>query len=183
MKIKNAVFVGILSLTMIACSPKYYSPNTQNVPLITEKGETNLTLSGNGNQIEIQGAYGISQSIALKANGGLFIPKDLENGNGGSGKYLEIGGGYYKALSNDLVFETYGLIGFHNSRTTCHLPQVPIPRPRVIYLQVYLGSEFSPILAINQNIFRQHCLPDLLICLTAALRAISFLKTKIKLNT
>ena len=64
---------------MIACSPKYYSPNTQNVPLITEK-ERPIHPFGNGNQIEIQGAYGISQSIALKANGGLFIPKDLENG-------------------------------------------------------------------------------------------------------
>ena len=128
MKIKSTVFVGILSLTMIACSPKYYSPNTQNVPLITEKGETNLTLSGNGNQIEIQGAYGISQSIALKANGGLFIPKDLKNGNGGSGKYLEIGGGYYKALSNNLVFETYGLIGFGNFEN--HLPSTTSTNPQ-----------------------------------------------------
>ena len=34
---------------------KYYVPNTQNVPLISERGETNLTLSGNGNQVEFQG--------------------------------------------------------------------------------------------------------------------------------
>ena len=41
-------------------------PNTQNVPLISERGETNLTLSGNGNQVEFQGAYGVSDKMAFE---------------------------------------------------------------------------------------------------------------------
>ena len=105
------LFFLVVGFGFASCSPKFYSPNTQNVPLISEKGETNLTLSGNGNQVEFQGAYGISENIALQANGGLFIPSDLDNGNGGSGKFLEFGGGYFKPLNNNLVFETYAIIG------------------------------------------------------------------------
>lgn len=97
---------------LAGCNPKFYTPNTQNVPLISEKGETNLTLSGNGNQIEFQGAYGVTEGFAIQASGGLFIPSDLDNGDGGSGNFIEFGGGYYKPLSDNFVFETYGLIGF-----------------------------------------------------------------------
>ena len=101
-----------MAVTVItSCSPKYYVPNTQNVPLISERGETNLTLSGNGNQVEFQGAYGVSDNIALQANAGLFIPVDLENGDGGSGKFIEIGGGYYKPIMENWIFEVYGIAG------------------------------------------------------------------------
>lgn len=102
------------AIASASCSPKYYTPNTQNVPLISEKGETNLTLSGNGNQVEFQGAYGITENIAIQANGGLFIPADLDNGNGGSGKFIEFGGGYFKPLTENLIFETYGILGLGN---------------------------------------------------------------------
>ncbi len=104
----------------MGCNPKYYTPNTQNVPLLTEKGETNLTLSGNGNQVEFQVAHALSEGFAFKANGGLFIPSDLDNGNGGSGKFLELGGGYFKPLGGNMVFETYGIVGFGSMEN--HLP-------------------------------------------------------------
>lgn len=113
----------ILALSIIgltSCNPKFYTPNTQNVPLITEQGETNLTLSGNNNQVEFQGAYGITENIAIKANGGLFIPPDLDNGNGGGGNFVEFGGGYFKSLPNSFVFETYALIGIGSFEN--HLP-------------------------------------------------------------
>ncbi len=101
----------VVGIGLVACSPKYYTPNTQNVPLISEKGETNLTLSGNGNQIEFQGAHGVGNSFAIQANGGLFIPADLNNGSGGSGKLIEFGAGYFKPITSNLIFETYGLFG------------------------------------------------------------------------
>ena len=108
------LFLYAAAIAFASCSPKYYTPNTQNVPLISEKGETNLTLSGNGNQVEFQGAYGITENIAIQANGGLFIPADLDNGNGGSGKFIEVGAGYFKPLTENLIFETYGLLGLGN---------------------------------------------------------------------
>src|SRR5680860_628220 len=112
MKVMTILSVVVLTLGLVSCNPKFYTPNTQNVPLISQAGETNLTLAGNGNQVEFQGAYGISNGFAVMANGGLFIPSDLENGNGGSAKFIEIGGGYFRPVSDHFVFETYGMLGF-----------------------------------------------------------------------
>lgn len=120
------VVIAILGLT--SCNPKFYSPNTQNVPLISEQGETNLTLSGNGNQVEFQGAYGLTQNISFQANGGLFIPSDLDNGNGGSGQFLEIGGGYFTPINEKFVFETYGIFGFGSFEN--HLPSTTTANPQ-----------------------------------------------------
>lgn len=93
------------------CNPNYYIPNTQNAPLISAKGETNLTVSGNANQVEFQGAYGAGNNFSIQLNGGLMRPKDQDNGDGGSGKFVEAGLGYFKPLQNNFVFETYGLFG------------------------------------------------------------------------
>lgn len=111
---KNQVFLALSmgSCLLFSCSPKYYSPNTQNVPLITEKNETNLTFAGNANQVEFQGAFGITNNIAIKANGGFFIPVDTEQGDGGSGRFFEFGGGYFRPIGENFVFETYGIVGF-----------------------------------------------------------------------
>lgn len=124
--IKLLTFASI-ALGLASCSPKYYSPNTQNVPLITEQGETNLTLAAGGNQVEFQGAYGIGKNIAIKTNAGLFIPKNLDNGNGGSGNFLELGFGYFKPIEKNWVFETYGLCGFGNMEN--HLPSTKADFP------------------------------------------------------
>ena len=105
---------------LASCSPKFYVPNTQNVPLIREKGEVDLTLSGNGNQVEFQGAYGVSNAFAVQLNGGAFIPSDLDNGNGGSGKFVEVGGGIFKQMSDHVIFETYGIVGLGSFEN--HLP-------------------------------------------------------------
>lgn len=126
---KNLILIAVLGSILISgCSPKFYTPDTQNVPLISEQGETNLTLSGNGNQVEIQGAFGVTDGFAIKANGGLFIPSDLDNGNGGSGKFIEFGGGYFKSINENLVFETYGIIGFGNMEN--HLPSTVVDNPQ-----------------------------------------------------
>ncbi|WP_017260253.1 hypothetical protein [Pedobacter arcticus] len=109
---KNLAILAGLALLISACSPKYYSSNTQNVPLISAKGEKNLSLAGNGNQIEFQGAMGVSNNIAIKANGAFFIPAKEDNGNGGSGKLFEVGGGYFTPINQNFVFETYAILGF-----------------------------------------------------------------------
>ena len=113
-------FLVLMLAIMASCSPKYYTTNTQNVPLISEKGETNLTLAGNGNQVEFQGAYGVGSNIAIQANAGLFIPPDLDNGDGGSGNFFEAGLGYFKPMENHFVFELYGLAGAGSVEN--HLP-------------------------------------------------------------
>ena len=120
MKNFKKILLLVIGFGLVSCSPKFYTPNTQNVPLISEKGETDLTLSGNGNRVEFHGAYGITNNIAVKLNGGLFIPSDREDGNGGSGKFIELGGGYFKSVSENWVFEAYGLFGYGSFEN--HLP-------------------------------------------------------------
>jgi hypothetical protein len=98
-------------LLSVGCSPKYYVPNTLNVPLIEAKGQTSLTVAGNGNQVEFQGAYGLSNSVALQVNGGAVIPKDEDNGNGGSGRLLEAGLGVFRKVNSHILFDVYALVG------------------------------------------------------------------------
>jgi hypothetical protein len=118
---KNLKIIGIICCFFIAgCSPLYYIPNTQNVPLITKQGETNLTVLNNSDLFELQGACGLTDNIAIQLNGGLCISPEEYNENGGSGNIVELGVGYYKPLKNKLVFETYGLIGMGNVEN--HLP-------------------------------------------------------------
>ncbi|HLV42216.1 MAG TPA: hypothetical protein VKY37_08055 [Brumimicrobium sp.] len=108
-KIVFIVTAGVFGL--FSCSPKFYSPNTQNVPLISEQGEVSLNVSTDGNQFEFQGAGGIANNFSMQLNGGLFIPNDLDNGNGGSGKFGELGLGYFTSFNEKWVLEIYGLGG------------------------------------------------------------------------
>lgn len=127
MKLLKILSGFLFLMGIMSCNSKFYSPNTHNVPLISHKGETNLTLAGNGNQVEFQGAYGVSDGFSMIVNGGLFIPSDLDNGNGGSGKFIEIGGGYFTLVANQFVFETYGLLGFGTFEN--HLPSTVADHP------------------------------------------------------
>lgn len=120
-------YLVLVLVASVGCSPKFYSPNTQNVPLLSEKGETVLNVSGNGNQYEFQAAHGVTNHIGLQASGGIFIPKDMENGNGGSGNLIEAGIGYYTPVAEKFVFETYALAG--GGKMENHLPSTVEANP------------------------------------------------------
>lgn len=109
---KNFIFL-LICTPLIGCSPVYYVPNTQNVPVIKEKGQTNISFNINESEstegIEFQGAYGLTDKIALQFNAD-WVKSSDETSNG-SGYLFEIGPGYYKNLSKKFVFETYGLLG------------------------------------------------------------------------
>lgn len=122
----NTILLAGLT-TFYSCSPTFYSPNAQHVPLLSQKGETALTLAGNGNQVEFHGAYALTDHFALKANAGWFIPRDLDNGNGGSGKLVELGGGYFQPIHDNWIFEAYGQIGFGGFEN--HLPSTSVDYP------------------------------------------------------
>jgi len=102
----------LCSFVVFACSPKYYIPNSHQVTMFTEQGDVNLALSGDGNQYEIQAAYAMTDLFSAAANFSRFSPNDQDNGDGGSGWLFEAGPGFYKSFGDDLVFETYALLGF-----------------------------------------------------------------------
>lgn len=122
MKKLNYWSVGLLSTVIVlsSCNTKYYIPNTQNVPTINESGQLNATVAANGNQVEFQGAIGLSDAIALQANADIVLDRDEDNGNGGKGNFFEGGIGYYKNVSNHILFDTYALLGFGNMEN--HFP-------------------------------------------------------------
>jgi len=94
------------------CNPIYYSPNTQNVLLAPERGDLSLLAATDGNRVEMQAAYAFSDRAALEINGGIFEPADLDNGDGGSGHFVEGGVRYLTPLSASLAWEIHGLLGF-----------------------------------------------------------------------
>ncbi len=132
----SAVALGLLTA---ACQPGYYIPNTQNVPLLTARNQKTLTLAGNGNQYELQGAYSLTDHLAFQLNTGLVKPKDLDNGDGGSGKFFEAGVGYYAPLKNNFTWATYFLAGAGSMEN--HFPSEVSANP------VHSGN-------ISANIFR-----------------------------
>ncbi|HZH88953.1 MAG TPA: hypothetical protein VFD78_07205 [Chitinophagaceae bacterium] len=120
----KALFL-IIGLGLASCSPVYYKPNTHNVPLISQKGETNLTVSGNPDLVEFQGAYGVLENFAVKADGAMFISRYTSNKDGGSGKLLEIGATYFMPFKYGFVFDTYGIFGFGSMEN--HFPSTREP--------------------------------------------------------
>lgn len=108
---KSILGIVFISFLVTGCSPIFYTPNTQNVPMISKKGDNKIVVAGNTNQVELQGAYGLSDAFAIQANAGLFIPRNLDNGDGGSGNFFEVGGGYFKSINEMFVFEAYGILG------------------------------------------------------------------------
>lgn len=106
MKIVNYFFFFkyiILILFACSCNPKYYSPNSANVPLLVK--ENDISLSGSvttGENLkggELQLAYAIDSNYALLLNA--FKATADEDGGG---QYYEIGYGNHKLENNNSNF-------------------------------------------------------------------------------
>lgn len=117
---KHFLALALSAFLAAGCSPKYYSANPQNVPLISEKGQYSLNANaGTGGQLGVQGAIGVTNTLAIQGNAGIFIPDEVD-GNRGSGSLAELGVGYYRPVTERFVFEAYGLFGV--GRVENHLP-------------------------------------------------------------
>lgn len=102
-------------LALTACAPKYYSGNSQNVPLLTGKGAATgaATINPDGNRAEARGALAVTDRVALQANAALYFPRDDDStGNGGSGGLFELGAGYYAPLAPGFILETFVLAAY-----------------------------------------------------------------------
>lgn len=112
----------LITILTLGCSPEYYVPNSQNIPIMQAKGQTNLGLNYNTSDLtqgfEFQAAHAISNHIALQFNGdwvkkaGNDYFSDGSDEISGKGKMLELGAGYFKNTAPHFVFETYGLVCF-----------------------------------------------------------------------
>lgn len=107
-----AVVLLLAGPGLVACNPIYYSPSTHNVPLLDGKGDLAGAVAVQSDRVEAQAAYALSDHLAVQFNGGFLSPDDLENGDGGSGHFLELGLGYFEpAGPRGMIWEIQGLFG------------------------------------------------------------------------
>lgn len=110
------IFFGMaLGLLFTSCTAVYYVPNSQNVPMIEEKGEidASVAVDQRSYQIGMQGAYGVGKSTAIQVNA-MVLNSPFYGGDGNSytGGMIEAGVGYYKKFGNGFLFDTYLLGGY-----------------------------------------------------------------------
>jgi len=125
-------------IILSSCSQYYYTPNSQNVPLLTKKNEVAGAInfyptSQGGTGVEFQMAYAAGNHVAIQINAGggsgsdnSTIPDIINGGNGettnaqGGGGYFEGGVGYFLPFGprKRFVFESYGIFSLGWMNTT-----------------------------------------------------------------
>lgn len=120
MRIRPQTLLLAIGLFLSGCNPIYYSPNTQNVLIAPARGDLIAAAAADGNRVELQGAYALSDAMAIQLNAGHYERDDSDNGNGGSGDFVEGGVGYSAPLPPSLAWEIHGLLGFGSFEN--HLP-------------------------------------------------------------
>lgn len=112
------LLLSIATIPLItACSPVFYSPSSQHIPLLTEENEFSASASyitaASTESMAVKAAYSISPRWALMAGGSShFRGETSPTTSSGGGGYVEAGGGYFTKISQKFVYETYGLLGF-----------------------------------------------------------------------
>jgi hypothetical protein len=102
---------AISAFIFVGCNPKYYAPNTHNVPLLKQKGNGIASFAAGEARAELQAAYAVADHLGVMLNLASFKPKNDDEGDGGEGQLLEAGVGYFRPISESFVFEAYGLAG------------------------------------------------------------------------
>ena len=118
--LRQIFLLSILAILSSSCAKVMYKPNMVNVPTFKEKGEIKGTISSSN----FQGAYAVTENIGVMLNGYYkpggwtgsyddgFDFVDYEYVNDRS--LVELGGGYFGALSDDAIWEVYGGGGLGN---------------------------------------------------------------------
>lgn len=120
----KTILLFFISIVFLGCSPEYYAPNSQNIPIMRSKGQTNLGLHYNEGEyikgFELQAAHAITNHMALQLNTDWvknttnLSTNENSDELKASGNMLEIGAGYFNDIARNFTFETYGLICFGN---------------------------------------------------------------------
>lgn len=110
---RTALPIFLVAAVVAGCSPYYYVPATQGVPLIDERGAADLTASGHPpTQGDVSAAYGITDHVAIKADGSWYeAVRDKEEEEVVTTRRVEVGAGYFTPVMDGFVFEIYGFGG------------------------------------------------------------------------
>ena len=114
-------------LASAGCAPKYYAPNTHNVPLLDRDGDYSAAVAFGDSRGELQGAYALTPDLSMMLNAAVFERRDDEDGDGGKGGLLEVGFGYQTQLDERFQFGIFGLAGGGNVEN--HFPSTLAGNP------------------------------------------------------
>lgn len=146
------IMIGIFLLN--SCSPCFYTPNAQNVPMFrgSREGMANfsLQLGSYSNGLNIQTAFSVHDHIGIMLNyhhygasydDALGPWHSTEDGHF-RGNYGEAGIGYFLTFDEKWLFETYGGIGFGkvvNERTGDYqVYSMPYHKAKVNYNRYFI---------------------------------------------
>jgi hypothetical protein len=101
------------AIILSSCTQYYYTPTSQNVPLLSKKNEVTGSIDyypplDGGSAIELQTAYAAGNHLAVQVNGGGGNGGNTNNHKGGG--YFEGGVGYFLPFGwrKRFVFESFG---------------------------------------------------------------------------
>jgi hypothetical protein len=117
----------LLALALPACSPKYYAPNTHNIPLLTRDGDYSAAFAFGDSRGELQGAYALTNDLGVLLNAAYFDHRDDADGDGGEGGLLEVGFGWQHPLDERFHLAVFGLLGGGNVEN--HFPSTVSANP------------------------------------------------------
>jgi hypothetical protein len=123
----SLALVALASLAASGCSPRYYAPNTHNVPQLTRAGDFSGAFTFGASRGELQGAYAFTPNVAAMINAAAFDQADDEQGDGGQGGILELGLGYTTPFADRFHFSVFGLVGGGNVEN--HFPSTLASNP------------------------------------------------------
>jgi hypothetical protein len=121
------ILLLLAPLAFGACSPKYYAPNTHNVPLLTRDGDFGVLAAVGDSRGELQGSYALTNRLGVLLNVAAFDKRDDAEGDGGSGGLVEVGFGYTMPIDENAYFGVFGLVGGGNLEN--HFPSTVASNP------------------------------------------------------
>ena len=117
-KIGNLLLMAALLFSLCSCSHAYYVPNMQNIPLLQQKKE--LQLSGAISEgPELQAAYAFNNHFAAIA-GASYTDKKFSTKSKEGIKFTlaEGGAGYFTKFNTKIILESYAGFGFGKVKNT-----------------------------------------------------------------
>ena len=124
--IRIYILLSSISILCFSCSPVYYMPTNQNVPMITDKGDLNVNMAVSilGDQLSLASSYGLTNNLAVmlntSASSTLFAKE-----NGSSVYLLEGGLGAYYNINPWLMIDLYPLVGIGSVENHFKDPDIP----------------------------------------------------------
>ena len=141
---KKFIALSFVSITLMSCYTHSFTPQTQNVPLFTEKGELEFNVAHSYRSADHQIAYSPLQNIGVMSNIAI-TPYSI---------VPEIGIGTYGSINKKSVFEIFSGYAFcryvyHDSNAVINLPQFSSIGYKTdilanrFFIQPVIGQKFS----------------------------------------